>query len=145
MNETARGAWTGSFDGAGTIAIGDHHLPLSLPESMKGTGLGVNPEQLLAAASASCLMVTLGIILSRNKIPYQKISARGDAFLSSELPPTIQTIVLKVQVLSEAEDYVVLPLIEKAKQMCVIGRAMHPNIEVRLDATVGAILNFEDL
>ena len=137
ITEVAKGTWFGSFEGSGELRLGNAVLPVTLPREMKGTGHGANPEQLLAGASLSCLMITLGIIFDKNGVRYQGIEGRCEASLSTALPPTLEALNLTIHVASSESRDKITPLVERAKAMCVIGRALNSSIAVTLSITVG--------
>lgn len=140
MKRKASAVWRGAGkDGKGTITTGSGALKdqpystLTRFEDESGKS-GTNPDELLAAAHASCFSMALAYQLSGAGHPPDELSAesvlemqRGDAgwnILSSHL-----TVKGKVPGISKEQ---FLELAEKAKAGCPVSRAL--SIDITLDA-----------
>ena len=124
--------WKGGFSGSGRISSPGFTAPVTLPADHGGTTAGTNPEELLAAASASCFLATLGILFEKHSIPYEAMTASAELTLSEARPPSITQIALTAKVLSNHDPVVLRDLAYSAKAICVIGRALHPELPVSL-------------
>jgi len=66
--------FTGSGrEAVGSLETGGQVVPWSAPSGMGGKGEGTSPEELLAGAVATCYTGTLGALLTRDKLPWNRI------------------------------------------------------------------------
>ena len=61
-------------EGVGEIRANNVLIGLSAPESMGGTGVGTNPEELLVSAVSSCYIATLFGVLRRAGLPVASLA-----------------------------------------------------------------------
>jgi osmotically inducible protein OsmC len=124
----------GSFTGASGTISGDYTFA-SRFESAKGT----NPEELLAAAEASCFSMALSMGLEQNGTPPTRIETTAACTVA---PATgggfaITTIALTVRVTAPGLDTAALqPIAEATKKNCPVSKALAGNVEITLDAQV---------
>lgn len=136
--------WAGGRSGGGTATPNrsGHALKLSVPPEFQGLGEGTNPEELLAAAVASCYSITFGIIAENRKLPVQSFSAEatgqveqnGAQFVYKSI--TIRpTIVLEEGAtddqLKMAED-----MAHKADLYCIITNAVRDKVAIQVEPTI---------
>ena len=80
IQRTGSAVWNGDLKGGnGTISSGSGHfkdLPYSVPSRFE-SGKGTNPEELIAAAHASCFSMMLAKILGDQGKTPQQISTTG--------------------------------------------------------------------
>ena len=129
--------WKGDLkEGGGTFTAGDSLNGEFSYKSRFEDGPGANPEQLVAAAHASCFSMALSLVLQESDLVADSI--KTDAKVTLRLldeGPTITRIDLttvgQVPGMDEA-DFV--EAAEKAKAGCVISRAL--SVPVSLEATL---------
>ena len=136
MTRNANAVWNGGLkDGNGTISTQSGGLK-DTQYSFKTRfedGVGVNPEELIAAAHASCFSMALGAQLGEKGITPQEIKTRAAvtmqdlALTKSELTTTV--------VAPGADEAKVREAAEAAKVGCPISKALAA-LEITLDLTV---------
>lgn len=132
ISEKITAMWHGSFAGKGHLALSGTDLPLSLSKSYGGACVGVNPDELLASAVLSCFLITYGIVLGKSNVSYSELTGDGYLKKSDELPPQILSINLSVRIRSAVGDDLLQALSKKAKELCVISRAIDSKIALNL-------------
>ena len=81
---TVNGEWSGTRSSVGSVGSKGFQTKVSVDTSMKGAGVGTNPDELLIAATQSCLMITLANILTNHSIPYKVMNVRSEGVVSEE-------------------------------------------------------------
>ena len=141
MDRHATAVWKGTLkEGSGTVetqsgALGK--LPLSfkarfVDESGK---TGTNPEELIAAAHASCFSQQLSHFLAENGTPADSLEAKAVVTLvpGTGITGSKLTLVGKVPGIDDAKFQ---ELAKKAKEGCPVSKALGA-IDVSLDAKLG--------
>ncbi|WEX09938.1 OsmC family protein [Chelativorans sp. AA-79] len=143
MKRYANVNWNGSLtNGSGRIdstqsgALGD--LPLSFKARFEDeTGrAGTNPEELIAAAHASCFSMALAHALAQNGTPAESLQAKAEVDLQPkqgggfEIRGSALTVLGKVPGLDEAK---FKEIAAGAKENCPVSRALGA-IDITLDA-----------
>lgn len=99
---------------------------------------GTNPEELLAAAEASCYSMALALALEQNGTPPESvrtearctIEKQGDGF-------TITTMQLRVRARASGVDEATFQrLAEATKEGCPVSKTMLGNVKLELDAAL---------
>ena len=132
---TAQAHWEGTlFEGAGSVDLvtsGLGHFDLTWAKRAEAESGGTNPEELIAAAHASCYSMALSLALAKNDTPAESIDTKavvgfqpGKGITGSDL-----SVVAKVPGLSEGE---FLRIAEEAKTGCPVSGAL--SIPITLDA-----------
>ena len=130
--------WRGDLKGgSGTVRVGDGVFEGRYSFSSRfEEGEGTNPEELIGAAHAGCFAMALSLILTEADHPPESIEAEARVHLRivDELP-TIAKIDLNVTgsvpgLDEEAFD----SYAEKAKDGCVVSRALAGVPEITIDA-----------
>src|SRR5579875_627955 len=102
-------------------------------------GPGANPEQLIAAAHASCFSMALSAALEQAGTPVE--SVRTDATVTLRMVddvPTITSIALKtVGVVPGIDEAAFQEAAKGAKANCPVSRALSGVPEITLEATLG--------
>ncbi|MCI1882079.1 MAG: OsmC family protein [Sporolactobacillus sp.] len=133
-----KGRWKGSWDGRGQIQVKNLASAISVDSSMKGMGIGTNPDELLLGALASCYMMTLGIRLDKEKIAYERL------LISSELVVTKQgglhvervihrPVVELAEKPTEALRDRLKCAIRQAEKDCMIAKAVRGNVRITVE------------
>ena len=131
--------WQGDLrSGSGTFTAGDTIQGEYSFRSRFEDGPGANPEQLIAAAHASCFSMALSNILAEAGSPPQSI--RTDAEVTLRVvdgAPTITTIALRtVGVVPGIDAGTFEEHARSAKAGCPVSRALAAVGEITLDATL---------
>lgn len=124
---TARAEWQGDLkDGSGTTAFGSGAFSgsYSFPSRFQ-SGEGTNPEEMIAAAHASCYSMAFANMLAEAGFPADSINTEARVHLSMEGGPHIAKIELhsqgKVPNISNDEFQ---RMAEDAKNGCPISKAL---------------------
>ena len=136
---TATASWNGTLlEGSGAItsfesgAIGT--LPVSWPRRSEGHGGATSPEELLAAAHASCYAMALSGGLARNNTPATKLDVSATVTfekVEAGWRVTKSALTLKGDVPGlDAAKFA--ELAEGAKAGCPISAALADNVEITL-------------
>ena len=135
MTRNANAVWNGGLkDGKGTISTqsgGLKDTPYSF-NTRFGDGVGVNPEELVAAAHASCFSMALGNELQQNGITPQEI--RTQAAVTMENLALTKSALTTTVVAPGADEAKVREAAETAKTNCPISKALAA-LEITLDLT----------
>ncbi|GAA4372004.1 organic hydroperoxide resistance protein [Hymenobacter koreensis] len=137
---TAQAKAKGGRDGQITTSNDVLNVPLSTPREMGGPGKAgaTNPEQLFAAAYASCFEGALGVAARQASVKLDGVTVEaligfgkaedGGYGISADLHINIPGVEQ-----GQAED-----LVAAAHQICPYSRATRGNIEVNLNTTTNA-------
>lgn len=121
-------AWNGSGKtGEGSIDVGDHVIPYSVPAEMGGKGRGASPETLLISAVTACYSGTLYHFLQKRKLPVHHLAIATDGFVSEyPVKPRYSRIEVSPTVLggdpNRHEEYV--QAARMARDHCFIGQTV---------------------
>jgi peroxiredoxin-like protein len=137
-------SWKGGRSGEGRVT-GDRSSvasPLGVPEEFQGTGVGTNPEELLAAAIASCYTITFGIIVENQKLPVTstevkaigEVEQAGAQFTYKKI-----TIRPRITVSADAtEDQLkrIQDMSHKADAYCIITNAVRGKLDIVVEEEI---------
>ena len=136
--------WAGAREGSGkTKGEGSGlEFPLAAPVEFGGSGNGTNPEELLAAAVASCYTITFGIIAGNRKLPVESIRATAVGEVEQAgMQFTYKTITIKPEIklsagatdddLKAAED-----MAHKADLYCIITNAVRDKVAITVEPQI---------
>jgi osmotically inducible protein OsmC len=131
--------WKGDLrSGSGTFTAGDTIAGEYSFKSRFEDGPGANPEQLIAAAHASCFSMALSNGLAEAGTPVD--SVKTDAVVTLRFvdgAPTITSIVLKtVGVVPGLDNDGFLAAAQDAKQNCPVSKALAGVPEITLEASL---------
>ncbi len=142
----ARAVWTGDLmKGSGEVTAASSarfdRLPVSWAARTEQPGGKTSPEELLAAAHASCYAMALSAGLAKQRMPAQRLDVTakvtfdkvGEAWTvtSSELAVT--------GAVPGADEESFQRAAEDAKENCPISRALKGNVKLSVRATLQAI------
>lgn len=130
---TISGTWSGAMaDGQGELGGSGLRVVHSMPGDLGGRGSGTNPEELLAAAAASCAMITLtAIVEASGGGPLQMRCQTAARFENGPSGPVPVGIEHEIQLIPP-----VPPGLDKEKtagaveRYCMISRALAGNVTV---------------
>ena len=103
-------------------------LRTAAPVDNKGDGSSFSPTDLVAAALASCIVTTMGIVAERDGIRAEQFSFRVEKHMSTEGPRRIARlpVVIEMPAGLDAEQRTKL---ERAAHTCPVHRSLLPEIE----------------
>lgn len=139
----ANAQWLGGLkSGHGTISFGSFREPFSY-DSRFETGVGTNPEELIAAAHAGCFSMALAHVLEQNGHIPESIETSADVSIEQagagfKITTIHLTTRARVPGISENEFY---RFADIAKETCPVSQALAGakiTLEARLLATTAA-------
>jgi osmotically inducible protein OsmC len=130
--------WLGDLkNGSGTVEVGEGVFKGNYSFSSRfEEGEGTNPEELIAAAHASCFAMALSLVLTEADHPPESIRAQARVQLRivDDLP-TLAKIDLEVEgTVPDLDEDAFRSYAEKAKSGCPVSRALAGVPEITLDA-----------
>jgi len=139
-NRSAEAIWQGTLnEGSGELKLGSgsYQGPYTFLSRFE-TGAGTNPEEMIAAAEAGCFTMALSASLGRQGFPVTRVQTNAEVSLEKqEAGMTITRITLStVGEVPGIDAAKFQDEAEKAKANCIISRALNPNIEFVLNATL---------
>lgn len=130
--------WRGDLKGgSGTLEVGDGVFEGNYSFSSRfEEGEGTNPEELIGAAHAGCFAMALSLVLTEADHPPEAIKAEARVHLRIlDGLPTIAKIDLDVEgSVPDIDEDAFRSYAEKAKDGCVVSRALAGVPEITLDA-----------
>ncbi|HEX3041035.1 MAG TPA: OsmC family protein [Solirubrobacterales bacterium] len=130
--------WRGDLKGgSGTVKVGDGVFEGNYSFSSRFEDAdGTNPEELIGAAHAGCFAMALSLVLAEADHPPESLEAEARVHLRLvEGLPTIAKIDLDVQgSVPGIDEDAFRSYAEKAKDGCVVSRALSGVPEITLDA-----------
>jgi osmotically inducible protein OsmC len=139
--KTARATWEGSLaEGKGRFSLGSGAVTdqsVTWKDRAEG-GEGTSPEELIAAAHASCVLMALAGALARAGTPPQKLESEarttfdqvGEGFRFTEIALSIRGQVEGI------DDDAFQEAAESARDNCPVSQALKGNVEITLDAAL---------
>ena len=134
IDRTARAEWKGDLRGGeGITSTGSgvlREVKYSVPSRFQNAQ-GTNPEELIAAAHASCFSMMLSKILSDQNKPPQKISTEAKLTLRQDNSGAkVTEIHLKTEASVDGMDQDAFKrAAEQAKEQCPVSRLLKPGLE----------------
>jgi osmotically inducible protein OsmC len=139
--KTARATWEGSLaEGKGRFSLGSGTVTdqsVTWKDRAEG-GEGTSPEELIAAAHASCVLMALAGALARAGTPPQKLESEarttfdqvGEGFRFTKIALSIRGQVEGI------DDDAFQEAAEGARDNCPVSQALKGNVEITLDAAL---------
>ena len=129
--------WIGGLNGTGELSFRTIEFPFSVPEELKGAGVGTNPEELLLGASAACFLLTLGTVLTLQNIPVHRLELESEIEISTERGLEIKKITHFPKVTlkeNSASDNVAKAqtAVTKAESFCLVAKALRGNVATHI-------------
>jgi lipoyl-dependent peroxiredoxin len=130
--------WEGPLaSGTGTLTTGSHALDelavtwASRTEQPDGK---TSPEELIAAAHASCFAMAFALVLGENKTPPDRVRVGAGCTLDEvDGAPRITTVELIVRAQVPGLDATDLErTVARAAELCPVSNALHGNVEVNV-------------
>lgn len=141
LSYTVTASWVGGRAGSGNFESPHLRERLAGPPELGGTGAGTNPEELLVAAAASCLLLTFAAFAERYTLPVSKVelASKGEFESSTRLRIVriVHDAVLWLEHGPDSEQAEgTVNMLRRAEQACMVSTAIRNNVEVSLDAVV---------
>jgi osmotically inducible protein OsmC len=143
VTRSATATWEGDLpSGAGTVSSATtdfwSDLPTSWGSRTEEPGGRTSPEELLAAAHASCFSMAVSNQLAKAGTPPERIEVRADVSADKrEAGWTVISSHLTVRGwVSGSDEMSFKAAAEAAKDGCPISRALKGNVELSVDATL---------
>jgi lipoyl-dependent peroxiredoxin len=142
VERTANAVWEGDlFDGSGTVSTQSRvvdNATVKWSSRAEQADENTSPEELIAAAHASCISMALANVLAQAGTPPQRLETEatstfeqtGDGFRL-----TTMRITTRGQVEGLDEDGF-REAAEKAKENCPVSQALKGNVDVSVDASL---------
>jgi lipoyl-dependent peroxiredoxin len=140
-HKTASAAWEGTLaEGSGNVSLGSgavNDLSVSWKDRAEG-GEGTSPEELIAGAHASCVLMALAAGLARAGTPPTSLDSEarttfdkvGEGFAMTKIELRIRGQVEGI------DDDAFREAAEEAKENCPVSQALRGNVEITLDAAL---------
>jgi osmotically inducible protein OsmC len=138
--KTARATWEGSLvDGSGHVRTDSGSVDQDMTWSARAQDVeGASPEELIAAAHATCVLMALSAGLTAAGTPPQRLESEatttfdkvGDGFKLTSISLQVQG---EVDGIDEAA---FRQAAEGAKKNCPVSQALKGNVEISLDASL---------
>ncbi len=139
----AKAVWQGDlFTGSGTVSGVSTglftDLPVSWPSRTEEPGGRTSPEELLAAAHASCFSMALSNNLAKAGTPAARLEVSAEvAFEKVGDAWSVTSSALSVRgTVPGADEAALREAAEGARDNCPISRALKGNVEVTVEATL---------
>jgi peroxiredoxin-like protein len=139
-----RGTWIGELQGAGHIEIRSDNGRFSVPAELGGRGIGTNPEELLAAAAATCYLITLALHLKVHGVAVHGLHIRTRATFDVSAAPVILAVRHFPTVkMSEGERERRIETLGKcfaeAEAACMVAKALRGSVETSVEPTITVV------
>ena len=121
--------------GAGTLTSGSgalSELPVTWASRTERADGKTSPEELIAAAHASCFAMALSLVLGENKTPPDRVSVNAACTLDEvEGAPRITTVELTVGAQVPGIEAAELErMVERAADLCPVSNALRANVKI---------------
>jgi osmotically inducible protein OsmC len=137
----ARATWDGDLaHGSGHVTTASGSVDTDMTWSARAEDVeGASPEELIAAAHATCVSMALAAGLTREGTPPQRLETEatttfdkvGEGFKLTSIGLTIRGQVDGI------DGVAFLEAAEAAKENCPVSQALKGNVEISLDASLG--------
>jgi lipoyl-dependent peroxiredoxin len=139
--KTASATWDGTLaEGSGSFSLGTGVVTdqaVTWKDRAEG-GSGTSPEELIAGAHASCVLMALAGVLARADTPPTKLESEAKATFD-KVGEGFGITKMELRVRGEVDgidDDAFRQAAEQAKENCPVSQALKGNVEVTLDAAL---------
>jgi lipoyl-dependent peroxiredoxin len=135
---TAEAHWEGSlFEGQGEVELvssGVGSFEVNWASRAEAANGKTSPEELIAAAHASCFAMALALVLGENHTPPERLAVTAACTLDEvDGAPRITTVELTVRARVPGLDKAGLePRIAQAADLCPVSNALRGNVEITI-------------
>lgn len=132
--DSITGTNIGGRDGKGSTADGKLDVKFSLAKNLGGKGEGITPEHLFAVGYSACFAGAAQFVAGHKKIKLPadfSITAKVDLTMTDDNKFQLQ---VELTIKADGVDKAVLKeLVEEAHTVCPYSRAIHGNVDVKLN------------
>ncbi|KZL09103.1 OsmC-like protein [Pseudovibrio axinellae] len=130
--------WAGDMmSGGGQLNAPDLNSPISVPTKLGGPGNATNPEELLAAASSSCALITAVAILQFHGVPAMPVSCRTTTeFEQTPNGPKAVSVTHNIELDSVPDQIGLEKLAQMVEGGCMVSQAMRGNVETKAQVKI---------
>jgi lipoyl-dependent peroxiredoxin len=139
--KTANATWEGTLaEGSGQFSLGSGALTdqgVTWKDRAEG-GEGTSPEELIAGAHASCVLMALAGVLARADTPPTRLESEAKATFD-KVDEGFAITKMELRIRGEVEgvdEETFRQAAEGAKENCPVSQALKGNVEVTLDAAL---------
>ena len=138
----ATAVWEGElFTGKGTVALDSSNaagpLDVNWPARAEAPNGVTSPEELIAAAHATCYSMSLANGLAKAGTPADRLEVTAQVHIEKgETGLGITRSELRVRGTGSFDEAAFKAAAETAKAGCPVSRALHPDVKVTLDAAL---------
>jgi osmotically inducible protein OsmC len=139
--KTASATWEGTLaEGSGSFSLGTGVVTdqaVTWKDRAEG-GSGTSPEELIAGAHASCVLMALAGVLARADTPPTKLESEAKATFD-KVGEGFGITKMELQIRGEVDgidEDAFRQAAEQAKENCPVSQALKGNVEVTLDAAL---------
>jgi peroxiredoxin-like protein len=134
--------YEGGVKGDGGLTGAGLTSRFSVPESLGGSGVGTNPEELLLSAAASCYAITLSAIVARRGLGMARLDVETLGFVDANDGLRFARIVHRPAMTAQPgatpeQRASLLEVARIAERACMVSSALRGNVEVEVEPTVG--------
>lgn len=143
MQRTAKVVWDGELrSGKGTIDTGSKAitgLPVTFPARLEDVSDVTSPEELIAAAHATCFAMSLSNVLTTGGNPPERLEISATCALErTDSGLKIASMKLDVKGKVAGVDGAAFEAAaKKAEQSCPVSNALRGNVEISVNASLG--------
>jgi osmotically inducible protein OsmC len=119
---------------------GAFELPVTWASRTEHADGKTSPEELIAAAHASCFSMALALLLGKNDTPPERLTVTAACTLDEvEDAPRITDIELTVRAqVPGLDDAGLANIVAEAADLCPVSNALRGNVEITVRAAIGA-------
>lgn len=138
----ASAVWEGElFTGKGTVSLDSSNaagpIDVNWPARVEASNGVTSPEELIAAAHATCYSMSLANGLAKIGSPAERLDTTVNVHIEkTDAGFSITRAEITVRGAGSFDEAAFKEAAETAKKACPISRALHPDIQVSLDAAL---------
>ena len=135
--------WDGSLErGSGSVSSGSGALadmPVTWTARTEASGGKTSPEELIAAAHATCFTMALALVLGKAGTPPQRLVTRARCVLEEKHgAPRITGVTITVSAFADALlTGAFHAAVDAASTLCPVSNALRGNVAIAIEAKLG--------
>lgn len=134
--------WDGSLaHGSGVLTSGSRalqDLPVTWAARTAGPEGKTSPEELIAAAHATCFTMALALVLGKADTPPERLTTSADCVLTEvDGAPRITELALRVRAhVGSIDEAAFNDAVSNAAALCPVSNALRGNVDISIDAAL---------
>jgi osmotically inducible protein OsmC len=142
VERTANAVWEGDLRGSGTVSTETgvvDNATVKWSSRAEQADQNTSPEELIAAAHATCVSMALGNVLGQAGTPPQRLETQATATFD-QTPDGFRMTTMRLSVRGQVEgldEEGFRQAAEDAKENCPVSQALKGNVDVSMDASLG--------